>query len=192
MSSVLVLILANVAGYALEQEGGDAMLVRLALWPLGAGFLPWQLLSYAFLHANPAHLIMNMAGLWMFGRELDLRLGRPLVFKLYFASVLSAAVAQLAVSAISGERYPTIGASGGVFGILLAYAMCFPDRKVMLLFPPIPMPARLFVGCYAVAELVLGVAGTEAGVAHFAHLGGMAGAYAVVRRARRRAPVRYH
>jgi membrane associated rhomboid family serine protease len=93
----------------------------------------------------------------------------------YFVCVISAALAQLLVSSLMGGMYPTVGASGGVFGLLLAYAVFFPRNRVMLLFPPIPMPARVFVILYAVLELVLGVTGSQEGVAHFAHLGGLVG-----------------
>jgi membrane associated rhomboid family serine protease len=77
--------------------------------------------------------------------------------------------------------YPTVGASGGVFGLLLAYAMYFPHNRIMLIFPPIPMPARIFVIVYAGLELLLGVTGTQEGVAHFAHLGGLVGGYLMLR-----------
>jgi membrane associated rhomboid family serine protease len=70
-----------------------------------------------------------------------------------------------------------VGASGGVFGLLLAFALLFPRRVVMLLIPPIPLPARVFVVVYGVIELVLGVTETQSGVAHFAHLGGLAGGF---------------
>jgi membrane associated rhomboid family serine protease len=100
---------------------------------------------------------------------------------LYFASVIAAAITQLAFAAVSGGVYPTVGASGGVFGLLLAYAIYFPHNRIMLLFPPVPMPARLFVVLYAALELFLGVTGTQEGVAHFAHLGGMVGAWLLLR-----------
>jgi membrane associated rhomboid family serine protease len=182
MSSVFMLILANVAGYVLEAGMDPGLVDSLALWPLGAGFMPWQLLSYAFLHANFGHLAVNMFGLWMFGRDVEAVLGKAAMSKLYIVSVLSAAVTQLLVAAVTDVHYATVGASGGVFGVLLAYAIYFPRRMIVLLFPPIPMPAWLFVSLYAVFELTLGVTGTDAGVAHFAHLGGMVGAYAVLRR----------
>lgn len=108
------------------------------------------------------------------------------IYNLYFASVLSAGALQLLVTSLTGSVYPTVGASGGVFGLLLAYGMCFPNRIVMLLIPPVPLPAWLFVMLYAVIELMLGVTGTQSGVAHFAHLGGMIGGYIVIRRWRRR------
>lgn len=177
-----MLILANVAGYVLEAGMDPDLVNSLALWPLGGGFMPWQLLSYAFLHANFGHLAVNMFGLWMFGRDVEPMLGKAVMLTLYIVSVLSAAVTQLLVAAVTDFHYATVGASGGVFGVLLAYAIYFPRRTIMLLFPPIPMPAWLFVSLYAVFELTLGVTGTDAGVAHFAHLGGMVGAYAVLRR----------
>jgi membrane associated rhomboid family serine protease len=96
--------------------------------------------------------------------------------------VIIGALTQLLVSAAFGSGgAPVIGASAGVFGLLLAYALVFPNRTIMPLFPPIPMPARMFVLLYAVLELVLGVTGTQAGVAHFAHLGGLLGGWLVYR-----------
>ncbi len=146
------------------------------LWPIGSGnFMPWQVLSYAFLHGGLSHLAFNMFGLWMFGSELERVWGprRHLVF--YFASVLGAALVQLGVAAWGGVMEPTIGASGGLFGLLLGFAMLFPNRKIVPLIPPIPMPAWLFVLIYGLVELGLGVTGTLNGVAHFAHLGGIVG-----------------
>jgi membrane associated rhomboid family serine protease len=176
----LALVVANVAVFLL-QNVLPGLVGPFALWPLGAGFLPWQLLSYAFLHGSLLHLAFNMFALYMFGSALERVFGgrRYLVF--YLVSVLAAAVTQLVFAALTGGVYPTVGASGGVFGLLLAYALYFPHARVMLLFPPIPMPARVFVLVYAVLELFLGVTGTEEGVAHFAHLGGMAGGYLVLR-----------
>jgi len=180
------LFLACLVGLLLEIALGMPVLYGFALWPLQAGFMPWQLVSYAFLHGSFAHFAFNMLGLWMFGRELELGLGRRTLLQLFFASVLSAGVAQLIATSLSGSVYPTVGASGGLFGILLAYAMLFPNRIIMLLFPPVPLPAWLFVTLYAGLELAMGVTGTMAGVAHFAHLGGMVGGYIVIRRWRNR------
>ena len=113
----------------------------------------------------------------MFGGAIERVFGGRRYLVYYFMSVIAAAVTQLLVAALTGGVYPTVGASGGVFGLLLAYGIYFPKSRVMLLFPPIPMPARLFVVIYAVIELYLGVTGTQEGVAHFAHLGGMLGGY---------------
>jgi membrane associated rhomboid family serine protease len=180
MSSILIIVVATVIGYFFEQNASEATIAGLALWPLHEGFKPWQLITYAFLHANASHLLFNMLGLWMFGRDLEYALGKRTIFILYFASVLTAGIAQLLVSTLLGNSAPTIGASGGVFGVLLAYGLCFPTRTVVPLIPPIPMPAWLFVTLYGALELILGVTGSEAGVAHFAHLGGMVGGYLVL------------
>lgn len=191
------LLIANIAVFLVQAYAGDALVIWFALWPFGAplytgpeappGFLPWQIVTYSFLHGNSLHLLVNMLGLFMFGSEVERVLGTRRYFTYYIVSVLSAAIAQLVMSALSaGPPYPTVGASGGVFGLLLAYGMFFPHRMVMLIFPPIPMPARMFVIVYAVIELYLGVTGTQAGVAHFAHLGGMLGGFVMLRRWRRR------
>jgi len=180
------LIVANVAMYLLEQVAPGAV-YPLALWPLGAGaaggasFAPWQLVTYAFLHGGLTHLAFNMFALYMFGSAIEQVFGARRYLIYYFVCVVSAALTQLVFAMVSGGFYPTVGASGGVFGLLLAYAIYFPNNRVMLLFPPIPMPARVFVLLYAAIELVLGVTGTQEGVAHFAHLGGMIGGYALLR-----------
>jgi membrane associated rhomboid family serine protease len=177
---------------------GDAVVATFALWPIGrffvpevhavVGFHPWQLVTSAFLHGNVVHLFLNMLALRIFGRDVENALGTRRYLELYFAAVLSGAAVQLLVVSMPGATpHPTVGASGGVFGILLAFGMLYPRRIVMLLFPPIPMPAWLFVTLYGIMELTNGVLGTEAGIAHFAHVGGMAGAYALLRRWRRQA-----
>lgn len=185
-TAVRILLFATIVSFLLTAGAEESLVSSLALWPLQAGFMPWQLVTYAFLHANVMHIAFNMYGLWMFGSQLEYLLGRRALLQLYFASVLSAGAMQLLVTSATGSIYPTVGASGGVFGLLLAYGICFPNRKLMLLFPPIPMSAWVFVTLYAVIELTLGVTGTQAGVAHFAHLGGMIGGYLVIRHWRRR------
>jgi membrane associated rhomboid family serine protease len=192
------LILLNVAAFVAQKYAGDALLAQFALWPIGrfdipglsdpVGFRSWQLVSSAFLHASISHIALNMLALYMFGRDVERTLGGPRYFVLYFAAVISAALVQLfVVSFLSRHQvYPTLGASGGVFGILLAFGVLFPRRLVFLLFPPIPLPARVFVVLYGLIELANGVLGTEAGVAHFAHLGGMLGAWICLSRWRRR------
>ena len=185
------LIAANVAMFLLQQVAPGAI-DALALWPLGAeqaggaSFAPWQLVTYAFLHGGMLHLAFNMFALYMFGGAIEQVFGMRRYLTYYFVCVVSAALTQLVVAMLANGIYPTIGASGGVFGLLLAYAMYFPNNRVMLIFPPIPMPAWLFVIVYAGIELYLGVTGTQAGVAHFAHLGGMLGGYLMLRRWRRR------
>ena len=178
------LIVVCVAMFGAEFVIGDAIVSYLALWPIGTppkltgalGFEPWQVITYSFLHGGVAHLAFNMFALFMFGGELERLFGPQRFLNLYFAAVITAAVTQLVFSSVAGGApYPTVGASGGIFGLLLAYGMYFPRRMILLLFPPIPMPASVFVILYGVLELYLGVTGTQEGVAHFAHLGGMLG-----------------
>ena len=175
------LLLINVAAFCVQFFVGPSLVRLLALWPVGAGFLPWQVASYAFLHGSVGHLFFNMLGLWMFGSELERLWGPRRYLEFYTASVLSAAAAQLLVAVLTGSVYPTVGASGGLFGLLLAFGMTFPDRTIVPLFPPIPMKAKVFVAIYGGIELLLGVTGSGEGVAHFAHLGGMLGGYLMLR-----------
>jgi len=170
------LILVNVAVFLLQLAAGPRVLALFALWPLSTQqFEPWQLLTYAFLHGNVAHIFFNMFAVFMFGRALEEYWGSRRFVTYYFASVLAAGATQLAVQQAAGTASETIGASGGVFGLLLAFAWYFPRQRVILLFPPIPMPAWVFVTFFGVLELFLGVTGRQADVAHFAHLGGMLG-----------------
>lgn len=176
------LLLINVAAFCIDLFLGPWFTRAFALWPLGSGlFMPWQLVSYSFLHGSIMHLFFNMLGLWMFGAELERLWGQKRFLQFYFASVLTAALAQLLVAMLSGAIYPTVGASGGLFGLLLAFGMTFPNRTIMPLFPPIPMKAKVFVAVFGGLELLFGVTGTMEGVAHFAHLGGMLGGFLMIR-----------
>ena len=182
------LLLINAAVFALQALLGFWLERIFALWPLSGGFLPWQVVSYAFLHGGIGHLFFNMLGLWMFGAELERIWGQKRFLQFYFASVLAAAATQLVFAAFAGSPYPTVGASGGLFGLLLAFGMMFPNRTIMPLFPPIPMKAKVFVAIYGGLELLFGVTGTQSGVAHFAHLGGMLGGFLMLRFWRGQAP----
>lgn len=170
-----VLIVANVAMYLIQQMYWEPTMYRLALWPWDTPlFHVWQLVSYAFLHGNLPHVALNMFALYMFGPEIETLLGPRRFLVYYFVCVIGAALLNVLVGVLTDAPLaPTVGASGGVFGLLLAFGMAFPHRRLMLLFPPIPMPAWLFVTLYGLVELVFGVTGTLQGVAHFAHLGGM-------------------
>lgn len=189
MTVTQALITGNVVVFLLQLVLGNVMVEWLALWPAGSGlFMPWQLGTYAFLHGGLTHLAFNMFGLWMFGGELERLWGPRRLALFYAASVLCAAAAQLLVTATLGIQAPTIGASGGLFGLLIGFAMVFPRRTITPLLPPIPMPAWLFVTLYGVIELTLGVTGSATGVAHFAHLGGLLGGWLVMRYWRRQPP----
>jgi membrane associated rhomboid family serine protease len=193
------LIIANVVVFLFQWLIGPQLEVAFALWPPlpnvnlgsdGAGrFEVWQVVTYAFLHGSTTHLLFNMLGLFMFGGEMERVWGPRRYGTYYLTCVIGAAVAQLIVaSQHGGPPYATLGASGGVFGLLLAFGMMFPRRTIILLLPPIPMPAWLFVTIYGIVELVLGVTGTQEGVAHFAHLGGMASGFLLLQYWRGRFP----
>lgn len=173
---IFALLVANGLVFVLQQMNPRPMTINFALWPAtvqDSPFMPWQLLSYGFLHGNLTHIAFNMFGLWMFGRELEYLMGAKRFLTYYMVCVVGAGFVQLLVAALQGGLYPTVGASGGVFGILLAYGLTFPNRIVVPLFPPIPMRAITFVFLFGLFELYLGLSGGAPGVANFAHLGGM-------------------
>jgi membrane associated rhomboid family serine protease len=184
------LLIANVAVFLLQLGTGNSLFLWFALWPPGGdgvtpGFQVWQLVTYSCLHGGVMHLFFNMLALYMFGSDIERLFGSRWFLGYYFVCVVTAALTHLVVTAWMGlPQMPTIGASGGVFGLLLAFGMYFPHRRVMLLFPPIPMQARFFVILYGLVELYLGVTGTAMGIAHFAHLGGMLGGYLMIQHRR--------
>lgn len=186
------LLFLNIAIFIIQSVTSleDHLIDWFALWPIGMPegysrfsqlndiptFQVWQIVSYSFLHGNFMHLFFNMFALWMFGIQIEQLWGARRITVYYFVCVIGAAIIQLIVNGVpeSIEEYvPTIGASGGVFGILLAFGMMFPNQRLFLLFPPIPVKAKWVVIAYGVLELLLGVTGTQTTVAHFAHLGGM-------------------
>ncbi|MGE0803366.1 MAG: rhomboid family intramembrane serine protease [Lautropia sp.] len=179
------LIIANIIGFLLQQSFPGLTLQWFALWPgdgQGLGALPltapWQLVTYSLLHGDLWHIAFNLFALWMFGANLERVWGPRRMAYTYVTAVIAGAIAQLLVGSLFGTGSgPVIGASAGVFGILLAYALVFPNHRIMLLIPPIPLPARVFVLLYAIVELYFGVTGTMSGVAHFAHLGGLVGGW---------------
>ena len=185
---IFVLLIANGLVFALQQLSFEFMMINFALWPAThsqSPFMPWQLLTYGFMHGNLTHIAFNMFGLWKFGQDLE-RLWGPQRFLTYFlVCVVGAGMIQLLVAGWQGGLYPTVGASGGLFGILLAYGLTFPNRIVVPLFPPIPMRAITFVVVFGLLELYLGVSGNAPGIANFAHLGGMLFGFLMLRYWRR-------
>lgn len=190
---VPALLILNGLMFLLEMTTGGRQLIDLfALWPLGSGsgmfdslapgFEIWQLVTYSFLHGGVFHLLLNMYALWLFGSRMEMVWGSKAFLIYYLVCVVGAGLVQLLVASQSGgAAYPTIGASGGVFGLLLAFGLTFPNERLMLLFPPVAMSAKWFVLIYGAVELYFGVTGSMAGVAHFAHLGGMLFGYLLIR-----------
>ena len=202
------LLIANVVVFLLQMLFHDSTTLVLtqhfALWPLGpdvsgstsagnvitGGFRIWQLVTYAFMHGSIMHIAFNMFGLYMFGGLIERTFGARNYTIYYFVCAIAAAVAQLiVVSWFTHGFYPTLGASGAIFGILLAFGMLYPHEKILFYFV-LPMPAWLFVVGYAAVELFMGVTGTEAGVAHFAHLGGMVGGIVLIQYWRGKLPIK--
>jgi membrane associated rhomboid family serine protease len=186
--AVYTLIIANIIAYGLMHLFGQSVIDLFALWPYGdlpsyagGSFAPWQLVTYSFLHDPDSivHIVLNLYALYAFGGEVERTLGTRRFVWMYGAAVIAAGICQLIVvtMAKSSGVAPTLGASGGVFGVLLAFGLLFPHRRVMLVIPPIPMPAWVLVTLYAAMELANGVFRSNTGIAHFAHLGGMVGAF---------------
>lgn len=174
------LIIANcIALLAIELLPiGNEIIAYLALFnPESPFFHSFQVVSYMFLHGGLSHLFFNMFALWMFGRVIEYDLGSKRFLTYYLSCGVGAGIIQLLVNYLEfgGLPFPviTVGASGAVFGLLLAYGMMHPNNVVMLMFPPIALKAKWFVVIYGVLELMGGVASTGSNVAHFAHLGGM-------------------
>ena len=188
------ILIANVAVYLLEQVMPGPLIQLFALWPLGPLFQPWQVVTYAFLHdpRNLLHILFNMFALYMFGGALEnywRSHGAATFYVLfYFASVLAAAATELLVLGRSSVVEPVLGASGGIFGLLLGFAWFFPRNKLIVLPIPIPISAWLLVTIYGAIELWLGVTGHQDSVAHFAHLGGMLGGAIMILLWRARGP----
>lgn len=171
----LGVIIACVAAFLAQQSAGQVIEMQFALWPFGPFFHAWQLVTYFFLHGGVQHIMFNMLGLAMFGSDLERAWGPRRYITLLLVSTVAGALTQQAVTYASAQVFPTVGASGGIYGLLLAFAFTFPNRIVTPLFPPIPMRARTFAAIFGGIELFSGITGTQSGIAHFAHLGGMLG-----------------
>lgn len=141
-----------------------------ALMPFHFGFYIWQLFTYQFLHASFGHLFFNMFALWMFGMEIENYMGSKRFLLFYLLCGIGAGIIHLIFSPIlSGQYAPTIGASGAVYGILIAFAVLFPNRYIFLYFL-VPIKAKYLIGFYIILELLS--IGDFSAVAHLAHIGG--------------------
>lgn len=183
------LLIANIAVFLLQWGLGEARMAQFMLWPLGGpdayAFQPWQLLTYGFMHGGLLHLLFNMLVLFMFGAPLEHVWGQKRFLFFYLACVVGAGLCQLAVGAWmmseGGQAYPTVGASGGVLGLVLGYGLLFPQQKVMIFPIPFFIPARIAVVLIGAFALFAGMTGAMPSIAHFAHLGGMLTGWLVIR-----------
>lgn len=140
--------------------------------------MPWQWVTYGFLHGGMAHLFLNMFAFWMFGTAIERVWGSRLFLIYYMVCIVGAALVQTIVS--WNEAYPTVGASGGTFGLLLAFGWMFPRAPIYFMLIPFPIQARYFVCIYGAFEIYMGFSELDTGIAHFAHLGGMLFGYLLI------------
>jgi membrane associated rhomboid family serine protease len=178
---LIINILAYLATVVLEQKG-----IELALWGglhyfESPYFAVYQFLTYQFLHGSFTHLFFNMFALWMFGCVIERVWGVQKYLVYYLVCGIGAGLCQEAVQFLMGSYSLTIGASGAVYGILLAFGMTFPEERIFIFPLPIPIKAKWFVAIYAGIELFSAVSSAGDGVAHMAHLGGMLFGFLLIR-----------
>ena len=189
MKAVPVLIAVNVVVFlytmGLVQNPRFQATYALSAWGLEAGRW-WQIFTHAFLHGNTLHLLFNMMGLWFAGRIVERVMGTGRFLVLYLAAAVTGGLFQIAF----GGPGPLIGASGAVFGVLIAFAMLFPQSRVVaiLFFVPVRLRAKYFGWGLALSSLILLVTGLLPGIGHAAHFGGCVAGYVFVRLTARRVP----
>ena len=189
------LIIANVIVYIITMISGNFMYEHFSLFYFKSPFFkPFQLVTHMFMHGGFAHILFNMYALFIFGSVLERVWGSQKFLFYYFVTGIGAALLHLGVMYLQLRGYladaqagdlmatanirallttPTVGASGAIYGLLLAYGMLFPNNIMQLIFPPVALKAKWFVLIFGALELLLGLSGRGGNVAHFAHLGGM-------------------
>ncbi|MDG1046261.1 MAG: rhomboid family intramembrane serine protease [Bacteroidia bacterium] len=173
------IIAINVLLFIATIYSGNTMYEYLALFNYKSNYFHgWQMITHMFMHGSFTHLLFNMFGLYMFGSRLEQMWGAKRYINFYLITGLGAALLHTLVQdyeitqGLVNINQPTVGASGALFGILVAFAMYWPNTQLFLMFIPVPIKAKWAVIGYAAFELFAGISGFQAGVAHFAHLGG--------------------
>ena len=170
------IIIINFVIYLATALIGDRMYELFALFPWGASLhRPWQIVTHMFMHGGFWHIFFNMYTLFVFGSALERIWGSRKFLTFYFVTGLGAALCHNLVTLLMHTiaNIPTVGASGAIYGLLMGYAMLFPNSELQLIFPPIRLTAKWFVIIFGAIELLTGLTGMGGNVAHFAHLGGM-------------------
>ena len=167
------IIIINILMLVLTYLNNPLMSKWFALNPISFIWKPWQLVTYMFMHGGFGHLFFNMYTLFIFGSVLENVWGTKKFLTFYFVTGIGAALVNIGVQYLTGSFALTVGASGAIYGILMGYAMLYPDSMLTLILPPVSMKAKWFVLIFAGIELLLGITGTQVSVAHFAHLGGL-------------------
>jgi membrane associated rhomboid family serine protease len=173
---VRALLIANVVVFFIQMTLGDAFTMQFAFIPRYALRQPWTIITYMFLHGGLGHIFFNMLALFFFGPRTEDRLGSQRFITLYFIGGISGAL----FSFIFARNAAVIGASGAIFGVMLAYAYFWPRDRI-LIWGIIPVEARVLVIITTLLALYSGLGGSAGGVADFAHLGGYAGAFLYLR-----------
>lgn len=171
--AVKSILIINILVFIMSSLNGGLMDSLFALNPVYFIYKPWQLVTYMFMHGSFAHIFFNMYAVFIFGSVLERVWGTKKFVFYYLVTGVGAALIHIGVQWLTQDFALTVGASGAVFGLLLGYAMLYPDTMMGLIFPPVTMKAKWFVLIYAAIELLLGITGAQASVAHFAHLGGL-------------------
>ena len=191
------LVAINILMFIATLVNENFMVANFAMfYPASPFFKPWQILTHMFMHGGFWHIFFNMYSLLMFGSILERSLGTKKYLIFYFVTGLGAAALHTGVEWLQARVFiangiaqayqqllvtPTLGASGAIYGLLIGFAMLYPQARLTLIFPPIPMTAKWLVIIFAAIELFSGINGIQDGVAHFAHLGGMLFGWLLIR-----------
>lgn len=191
------LVAINILMFIATLVNENFMVANFAMfYPASPFFKPWQILTHMFMHGGFWHIFFNMYSLLMFGSILERSLGPKKYLIFYFVTGLGAVALHTGVEWMQAKVFiangiaeayqqllvtPTLGASGAIYGVLIGFAMLYPQARLTLIFPPIPMTAKWLVIIFAAIELFSGINGIQDGVAHFAHLGGMLFGWLLIR-----------
>ena len=191
------LVAINILMFIATLVNENFMVSNFAMfYPASPFFKPWQILTHMFMHGGFWHIFFNMYSLLMFGSILERSLGPKKYLIFYFVTGLGAVALHTGVEWLQARVFiangiaqayqqllvtPTLGASGAIYGLLIGFAMLYPQARLTLIFPPIPMTAKWLVIIFAAIELFSGINGIQDGVAHFAHLGGMLFGWLLIR-----------
>lgn len=191
------LVAINILMFIATLVNENFMVANFAMfYPASPFFKPWQILTHMFMHGGFWHIFFNMYSLLMFGSILERSLGPKKYLIFYFVTGLGAVALHTGVEWMQARVFiangiaqayqqllvtPTLGASGAIYGVLIGFAMLYPQARLMLIFPPIPVKAKWLVIIFVAIELFLGINGFQEGVAHFAHLGGMLFGWLLIR-----------
>ena len=197
------LLVINILMFVATLVNEQMMTQLFALfYPTSPFFHWWQYITHMFMHGGFWHIFFNLYSLFIFGSVVERIIGERKFLIFYFVCGLGAAALHTGVEYLQAQSYmaqiaqnsqeamaayqalkmtPTVGASGAIYGVLIAYAMLFPDSQLTLIFPPVTLTAKWWVVIFAAIELVTGVTGVASGIAHFAHLGGMLFGFLLIR-----------